>query len=150
MSHVSRYNDSVSADRCYFCPATHSLQTHHVVPQRKNGSNESENLVIVCKKCHNKLERLYDKRFYERLGLTDNKGEERSHFVCSLPGCKSHACVKAHIMTGGGITSGPSQFTDWYCETHAIEQKERHGDHLRVLNTTHEISREVEQEVLAE
>lgn len=104
-NHVSQYNDDVSAERCYFCPTTHDLQTHHLVPQRKNGSNRKENLVIVCERCHKKLENLYNKRFYERLGLSDDKGEERTHFACRKGDCRNGAVVAIKIRQDVG----------WYC-----------------------------------
>lgn len=53
---------------CYFCSETECLEEHHVVPRRYDGSDEDENLVKVCPTCHRKLESLYDKSFYERIG----------------------------------------------------------------------------------
>jgi len=59
------------SESCYFCredgPA--ALETHHIVPRRHNGSDREKNLVTVCANCHRKLEALYDKRFYEVLGV---------------------------------------------------------------------------------
>lgn len=59
-------------DDCYFC-GDHGtvLQEHHIVPKRHGGSDEPENLVKVCPTCHQKLEFLYNKEFYKRLGIKE-------------------------------------------------------------------------------
>lgn len=54
---------------CYFCPETERLEQHHIVPRRFGGSDNTENLVTVCPTCHSKLESLYNKRFYQQLGV---------------------------------------------------------------------------------
>jgi len=33
-----------------------SLHVHHIVPQRSDGSDDTENLITVCRSCHNTLE----------------------------------------------------------------------------------------------
>ncbi len=62
-------SDEPQFDRsnCYFCHNEHTelLETHHIVPRRFNGSDDPKNLVSVCPNCHRKLERLYNKRFYD-------------------------------------------------------------------------------------
>lgn len=58
-------------DSCYFCTETERLERHHIVPRRYDGSDNDENLVEVCPNCHSKLEYLYGKRFYTRLGVGD-------------------------------------------------------------------------------
>jgi len=58
---------------CYFCGEAEVLETHHIVPSRYDGRDDEENLVDVCPTCHSKLERLYDKRFYKRLGEYDGQ-----------------------------------------------------------------------------
>lgn len=58
------------SDGCYFCgEGTNVLETHHIVPQRHDGSDGTENLVDLCPTCHERLERLYNKRFYDALGV---------------------------------------------------------------------------------
>jgi len=56
-------------ERCKFCRETDRLERHHIVPRRFDGSNDEENIVTVCPTCHSKLESLYDKRFYDALGV---------------------------------------------------------------------------------
>jgi len=41
---------------CTNCGSENNLVVHHVVAQRLGGSNELNNLVTVCKKCHRKIE----------------------------------------------------------------------------------------------
>jgi len=55
--------------RCYFCGSDGPIQTHHVVPRRYDGSDDEENLVDLCCNCHQRLEKLYDKRFYEEISV---------------------------------------------------------------------------------
>lgn len=112
-THISEYNSDVRAEQCYFCPARHNLQTHHIVPQRKNGSDTQENLVIVCQNCHKKLETLYDKRFYERLGLTDRQGSVRSHYACLITDCTNAATLKIHTPAGND---------EWFCHEHGTQR----------------------------
>ena len=52
---------------CYFCGSEGPIETHHVVPRRLDGSDHSENLVDLCPTCHERLERLYNNRFYDKL-----------------------------------------------------------------------------------
>ncbi len=57
--------------RCFICGNDNPnvLETHHVVPRRHGGEDTEENLVTLCANCHRCVERIYDKRFYRRLGV---------------------------------------------------------------------------------
>jgi len=112
----SNYNRGEKRERCYFCPATHGLEEHHIVPKRFGGGDGTVNIVTVCEKCHNKLERLYDKRFYEHFGIDDEKGERRKHRICNFKRCKEYADETVHVA-GVNRTA-----TLEFCEEHA----ERH------------------------
>lgn len=75
-------------DDCYFCrDDCHVLEEHHIVPERHGGSDADRNKVALCPTCHAKLERLYDRRFYQSLGIGD-PGEVVQHIsdyvVCEL------------------------------------------------------------------
>jgi len=61
---------------CYFCGSEGPIQTHHIVPQRFNGSDLKENLVDLCPNCHERIERLYDKSFYDSLGVEKETNTE--------------------------------------------------------------------------
>jgi len=60
-------------DTCYLCgePNPSALEEHHIVPQRYNGSDEPENTVTLCGTCHNKIEDLYNERFYTEITERD-------------------------------------------------------------------------------
>lgn len=108
---MTDYRDKIDTDRCHFCPRQTDIEAHHIVPQRFNGRDRRENLVGVCERCHKKLEALYDKRFYEKLGITDEDGERKAHFECLMADCSKRAKVKL-----SGYTSS------WYCFDHAVER----------------------------
>lgn len=74
-----------TGEACHFCgeKSTASLETHHVVPRRYGGSDEPENLVLLCGTCHNKIEALYDERFYteivgESVEKPEDNGDDRT------------------------------------------------------------------------
>jgi 5-methylcytosine-specific restriction endonuclease McrA len=100
---MSQYRNKVETDQCYFCPKTTDIEVHHITPQRFNGSDNRENLVALCDKCHNKLEALYDKRFYDEIGVEDVQKKRQNHFSCAV--CDNRAKLK---VQGAG-------FTGWYC-----------------------------------
>jgi len=63
---------------CFICgdDTPSRLQTHHIVPRRYGGSDEVENLVRLCASCHQAVEKLYDERFYHRLGVNLTSDED--------------------------------------------------------------------------
>jgi len=77
--------DNPQYDRvtCYFCLSEERqiLEEHHIVPRRFDGSDDDENLVRVCPTCHQKLERLYDDRFYDELGVESSDSGESTDTV---------------------------------------------------------------------
>lgn len=99
------YHDKIDDSGCYFCARQTDIEAHHIVPQRFNGSDSRENLVGVCERCHKKLERLYDKRFYEQLGITDEQGERHHHYPCAWCGDEQVDC-KVEFKDGN---------TEWIC-----------------------------------
>ena len=46
--------------RCQWLSKEHSerLDCHHIIPRSLSGKNEKENLITVCRKCHNDIELL--------------------------------------------------------------------------------------------
>jgi hypothetical protein len=71
-------NPQYNRESCYFChePDTHLLEVHHIVPQRFDGSDDPVNLVCVCPTCHERLERLYDGRFFDALGIETESDDD--------------------------------------------------------------------------
>lgn len=112
-------------ERCHFCPRQNELQEHHIVPDRFEGRDTRENIVCVCERCHKKLERLYDKRFYERLGIADETGERYQHFECEMADCSDRADAKMYGSIAGGWAA-------WYCIRCATEQTLRQ-QHTKVV-----------------
>lgn len=91
---------------CHFCESTADIEEHHIVPQRFDGSDAETNLVDLCHDCHWKLERLYNKDFWEAIGIDDPRSTQESHVTCHYSGCTNKATdsysVTAH--TGQGLT----------------------------------------------
>lgn len=82
----------MNRDVCYICGNKNRdvLEQHHIVPRRFGGSDDDENLVQLCSNCHTSVERLYDKRFYEELGVEKTTTEpENDNGVCHHEGCAS-------------------------------------------------------------
>jgi hypothetical protein len=62
---------------CFICSRgnAQTVEEHHTVPQRLNGSDEPENLYWLCGNCHNAVEDMYDDDFYRRLGIAVDQVE---------------------------------------------------------------------------
>lgn len=115
--------DRVETDRCHFCPKRTDIEVHHIVPQRFRGSDQRDNLVAVCDRCHQKLERLYDRSFYAALGIKDTPEERHQHFECFVRGCDGQAC---------GYVVWKEGDRNWYCAEHLEEKRQNgHGKSLR-------------------
>jgi len=85
---------------CYFCESTDDIETHHILPQRFNGSDAESNLVDLCHDCHWKLERLYNKEFWEAIGVDDPRATREGHVVCEYHQCMEHATNRVPTPTG--------------------------------------------------
>ena len=51
-------------------------EIHHIIPLRKGGENKIENLITLCKRCHNIADNLYFKyglRSQDKIWLKENK-----------------------------------------------------------------------------
>ena len=101
-------------NECYFCGSTTDIEEHHILPQRFDGSDAEKNTVDVCHECHWKLERLYNKDFWEAIGVDDPRSTKESHVVCDI-----HGCVKPSVQR-----YGTSKGIVYRCEEHKQEFKE--------------------------
>lgn len=54
------YTTLKSLKRCQACKKPCKVEIHHKVPVSKGGSNEKENLIALCKKCHILADKLND------------------------------------------------------------------------------------------
>lgn len=89
----SNYHGGSKRDECYFCGCGGPLEEHHVIPQRFGGPDTRENTVELCQLCHQRLERLYDKSFYEWFGIEDESGKRKFQRPCVEP--------LQHVKNGG-------------------------------------------------
>jgi len=64
--------------RCYFCGSEGPIETHHIVPSRHGGSDDETNLVDLCPTCHQRLEALYDQRYFGELGVVNDDADADS------------------------------------------------------------------------
>jgi hypothetical protein len=85
---------------CYFCDSTESIEEHHILPKRFDGSDADVNTVNVCHDCHWKLERLYNSDFWEALGIDDPRATKESHIRCHINGCNEQAEHTVHLSNG--------------------------------------------------
>jgi hypothetical protein len=113
--------DNPQYDRvtCYFCLSEERqiLEEHHIVPLRFDGSDDAENMVRLCPTCHKKLERLYDGRFYDELGVenpdsgestdtgihTSIKGEDGSEVLSLLDVIEDSVNSKSTGLAGAPL-----------------------------------------------
>jgi hypothetical protein len=94
ISETSNYHNSDKELSCYFCHSGPPLHEHHIIPQRFGGPDKPENIVELCHLCHKRIERLYDKSFYEWFGITDESGQRRFHRPCETESCSNQAKLK--------------------------------------------------------
>jgi hypothetical protein len=85
---------------CYFCESTDDIEEHHILPQRFDGRDQPTNVVDVCHDCHWKLERLYNKDFWEAIGVDDPRATKESHVLCSIHGCMEHSVGRFGVEKG--------------------------------------------------
>lgn len=127
---------------CYFCNEIERLQEHHIVPRRFDGSDDEENLVKLCPTCHDKIENLYNKRFYDTLGVEKPKeddgsglcqnsecygdaireisGPAGSYYVCEIHG----DCDYSNCFESAATTRKNSPGTTLLCEKHSVCQND--------------------------
>lgn len=51
----------IDNNTCQECGATSSLIVHHIVADKENWDNSIDNLITLCRSCHNKTHRLAEK-----------------------------------------------------------------------------------------
>lgn len=88
------------SEDCHFCDQESPIEQHHIVPRRFGGSDKEENLVSVCSNCHNKLEKLYNKRFYNQLGISKDRNNDLAKWKCEY-------CERYFAETMGVIPDCP-------------------------------------------
>lgn len=46
----------MSNDICFVCSSTHQLTEDHIIPRSEGGGDNSHNLLMLCRSCHNYVE----------------------------------------------------------------------------------------------
>lgn len=59
---------------CVFCSSQENLQTDHLIPKARGGSDSADNLVLTCKKCNTSRN---DKGVFQWLGLKEKDNLHR-------------------------------------------------------------------------
>lgn len=125
----SNYHDGEKKDECYFCGCGPPLREHHIIPQRFGGPDTKDNIVELCDLCHKKLERLYDKSFYEWFGIQDETGERKFHRQCGHSECTNQAKVQIRDLQYHSdyrdmtktLYDWAGAFPDYLCRPHIAE-----------------------------
>lgn len=97
-------------DSCHFCDSRDEIETHHIIPQRFNGSDAESNNVDLCHDCHWKLERLYNVEFWNTIGVDDPRSSRETHLVCERHQCNNQAVAKYEVS---GDVGAPALI--WVC-----------------------------------
>jgi len=72
-------------EKCFICGCEneHVLQSHHIVPRRHGGSDDSENIVTLCANCHAAVEKIYtEDRWAE--AFQNHRKDEDGPFLSNL------------------------------------------------------------------
>lgn len=48
-------NPEFKTDECSMCSEITRVVNHHIVPKKQGGSDDPENLALLCHRCHNRL-----------------------------------------------------------------------------------------------
>ena len=65
---------------CRKCGKNPSKQVHHIIPLKQGGENKKENLITLCKRCHNIADNLFFKyglRSQDKIWLKQNEEAEQ-------------------------------------------------------------------------
>ena len=66
--------------KCELCGDTYGLELHHIIPRCCGGTDDEDNLVLVCGKCH---ARLTPRRILSKIGIDNCHLQD--YFTSSLP-----------------------------------------------------------------
>lgn len=67
-------------DRCELCGSKRFLEVHHCIPVCVGGTDDEENLLVVCCSCH---EKLTPRRLLQRIGI--NKAKQNNTYQGRKP-----------------------------------------------------------------
>lgn len=115
--------------RCKNCYATDNLDIHHIVSRRFGGSDESNNLITLCRKCHRMVETTNIKKQYAlRYKKIKYRIKQLFFRICmrliSFKRLKCSKCGSTDTVKAGKTQANkPRQ--KWYCNScHSFTTKE--------------------------
>lgn len=103
--------------KCKECGKSNTvLEVHHIKPRRLNGSNTLDNLVALCRKCHQKTEgkeEQYIQHYFSMLSSSDNKNlNYASHVMIGKTWLREQLSGLGILhLTNGGDTA--NKRIDW-------------------------------------
>ena len=63
-----KHKKKLLGQECLFCGTKDNLTLHHIIPRRIGGKDDTENLVLLCEKCHQSLHQILLDPVIEYLG----------------------------------------------------------------------------------
>lgn len=106
--------------RCRECGKSNTvLEVHHIKPRRFHGSDTLDNLITLCRKCHQKTEgreEQYMQHYFDMLGSSDNKNlNDASHVMIGKKWLREQLSELGILyLTNGGDTA--NKRIDWDIE----------------------------------
>ena len=106
--------------RCRECGKSNTvLEAHHIKPRRFHGSDTLDNLIALCRKCHQKTEgreEQYMQHYFDMLGSSDNKNlNDASHVMIGKKWLREQLSELGILyLTNGGDTA--NKRIDWDIE----------------------------------
>ena len=106
--------------RCRECGKSNTvLEVHHIKPRRFHGPDTLDNLIALCRKCHQKTEgreEQYMQHYFDMLGSSDNKNlNDASHVMIGKKWLRERLSELGILyLTNGGDTA--NKRIDWNIE----------------------------------
>jgi len=69
---------------CEYCSSKFALSFHHIVRRSKGGTNDPDNIVLLCAKCHHRADNASGHKEFNNK-LKELKGDHHAHPEASHP-----------------------------------------------------------------
>jgi len=106
---------------CYFCGSEGPIESHHIVPRRYGGIDDEINLVDLCSKCHERLESIYGKRFYDQVGASET--EKNSYLPAKVLNDIANKAFELRIDEGLEVAESQKQLLNWLIDEYDLDQQ---------------------------
>lgn len=72
--------------KCTKCGSAKDLEAHHIIPRRKGGADDLDNLTTLCKKCHDIADAHLKRQESEARGIIGTRGLSKAErqFIMAL------------------------------------------------------------------